>query len=413
MNNNFSKTFNLNQNPMASGYGQMTCYTGYHQQNANSGYGWYHQPSTSHDVTQYTSLNESPAHWPNSGYDNYGKQTVDYTLQRYSGYNWNYKQYRADQYSQMMSNNNTTAGMTSQYAVDFRSGYEQFSIQPQAPTLQSQQLNHPHANVAHDVIQPGGGGDVMRDLNSSSLNDSLQKLNTHRLKPPSSSTSRKLTDTGKPPYSYIALICMAIANSPEQMCTLRQIIDYIEVRFPYYRDVTHWHGSIRHNLTVNECFVKAGKRPGEKGSLWAVDDGFKDMFDNGSLLRRKYRSKKAASDAAKSSSCRAATSKRQMKREADADDVSQAAASEASTSMHAAALGRDSHSIGSLPDQAVYDVTQSNGQQQHQRRDNDPRTVNDLHLLELPLPAPADDMFQPIDTHSRDVSMVSYHSYMT
>ncbi|ELU03318.1 hypothetical protein CAPTEDRAFT_59194, partial [Capitella teleta] len=95
----------------------------------------------------------------------------------------------------------------------------------------------------------------------------------------------------KPPYSYIALICMSIANSPSKKATLREIIDSIQERFPYYRKSTKWHGSIRHNLTLNDCFVKMPRRAGDKGCPWAIDPNFDDMFDSGSLLRRRYRFK--------------------------------------------------------------------------------------------------------------------------
>lgn len=95
----------------------------------------------------------------------------------------------------------------------------------------------------------------------------------------------------KPPYSYISLICMAIADTLEKKATLREIIKYIENNFPYYRSNKKWHGSIRHNLTINDCFVKLPRRPGVKSCLWTVDPAFKDMFDNGSLRRRRYRFK--------------------------------------------------------------------------------------------------------------------------
>ena len=101
-------------------------------------------------------------------------------------------------------------------------------------------------------------------------------------------------ESGKPPYSYIALICMAIANNSERRSTLREIITYIESRFPYYNTHKKWHGSIRHNLTLNDCFIKCARRPGDKGCPWAIDPSYEDMFDNGSLLRRRYRFKEGS-----------------------------------------------------------------------------------------------------------------------
>ncbi|XP_037545969.1 forkhead box protein E1 [Nematolebias whitei] len=102
-------------------------------------------------------------------------------------------------------------------------------------------------------------------------------------------------ERGKPPYSYIALISMAIANSPDRKLTLGGIYKFITERFPFYRDNSKkWQNSIRHNLTLNDCFIKIPREPGRpgKGNYWALDPNAEDMFESGSFLRRRKRFKR-------------------------------------------------------------------------------------------------------------------------
>ncbi|UJR09431.1 hypothetical protein I4U23_013671 [Adineta vaga] len=98
----------------------------------------------------------------------------------------------------------------------------------------------------------------------------------------------------KPPYSYIALTAMAIQQSPDKMLPLSDIYKFITDRFPYYRTNTQkWQNSLRHNLSFNDCFIKIPRRldrPG-KGNFWALHSKCRDMFENGSYLRRRKRFK--------------------------------------------------------------------------------------------------------------------------
>lgn len=96
----------------------------------------------------------------------------------------------------------------------------------------------------------------------------------------------------KPQHSYIGLIAMAILSAPEGKLVLSDIYQHILDHYPYFRTRgPGWRNSIRHNLSLNDCFIKAGRSANGKGHYWAIHPANVDDFRKGDFRRRKAQRK--------------------------------------------------------------------------------------------------------------------------
>lgn len=96
----------------------------------------------------------------------------------------------------------------------------------------------------------------------------------------------------KPQHSYIGLIAIAILSSPESKLVLSDIYQYILDNYPYFRTRgPGWRNSIRHNLSLNDCFVKSGRSANGKGHYWAIHPANQEDFKKGDFRRRKAQRK--------------------------------------------------------------------------------------------------------------------------
>ncbi|KAL7857982.1 hypothetical protein AOLI_G00180840 [Acnodon oligacanthus] len=75
----------------------------------------------------------------------------------------------------------------------------------------------------------------------------------------------------RPPYSYMAMIQFAINSKKTRRMTLKEIYNWIEDHFPYFRNVAKpgWKNSIRHNLSLHDMFVRE-TTPDGKISYWTI-----------------------------------------------------------------------------------------------------------------------------------------------
>ncbi|TKR81335.1 hypothetical protein L596_015218 [Steinernema carpocapsae] len=96
--------------------------------------------------------------------------------------------------------------------------------------------------------------------------------------------------TERPSLSYKDLIIEAIESSPDKRLKLNEIYQVIRLLHPYYRlrpDQWGWQNSIRHNLSLHDCFVKLPLKQtsasGVVGHYWTV---VPEQGDKPNLRRR-------------------------------------------------------------------------------------------------------------------------------
>ena len=93
--------------------------------------------------------------------------------------------------------------------------------------------------------------------------------------------------------SYIALIAKAILSHPDQRCSLKEIYSFLLRNHPRLAEKSpqSWKNCVRHNLSLNACFVKVGRCKGEKGNYWAIHPANMMDFLSGDFRRRRAKSR--------------------------------------------------------------------------------------------------------------------------
>lgn len=81
-------------------------------------------------------------------------------------------------------------------------------------------------------------------------------------------TRPERTISSKPPYSFSSLIFMAIEDSPNKRLPVKDIYEWIENNFPYYRSATGgWRNSVRHNLSLSKSFRRIQRDKNQVGDV--------------------------------------------------------------------------------------------------------------------------------------------------
>lgn len=95
----------------------------------------------------------------------------------------------------------------------------------------------------------------------------------------------------KPPKPYLEIIADAILTAPDRMMQLHEIYYYMEKKYPYFAQNVNksWRNSVRHNLSLNECFVKAGRGTNGKGNYWKIHHVCEPDFIRGNFRRKNFK----------------------------------------------------------------------------------------------------------------------------
>lgn len=124
--------------------------------------------------------------------------------------------------------------------------------------------------------------------------DSDEESECEENESPVKATSKKVKasdSAAKPPKPYLEIIADSILSTNVKMMQLHEIYHLMEKKFQYFAKNINksWRNSVRHNLSLNECFVKAGRGSNGKGNYWKIHPLCEKEFIRGNFRRKSFK----------------------------------------------------------------------------------------------------------------------------
>lgn len=130
--------------------------------------------------------------------------------------------------------------------------------------------------------------------NSGDLKPIISSLQTNPFQPFNSSfmMSGALLDSAAKTrkrfsMSYVGLVATAILRSPYHQLSLSEIYQDIDARFPEFTaSRVGWKNTVRHNLSLHDCFVKGELAANGKSCYWRIHPAYIERFSRGDYRKR-------------------------------------------------------------------------------------------------------------------------------
>lgn len=114
----------------------------------------------------------------------------------------------------------------------------------------------------------------------------IKRYHGGALQLPIAEQRRKQTSSS---LTYVAVIARAILSSPLQRLPLSEIYKFIEQRFPEFTENrARWKNTVRHNLSLHDCFLRGEVSVDKKGCNWRIHPSFIADFRRGDFSRHKF-----------------------------------------------------------------------------------------------------------------------------